>query len=143
MARFKLYIGCALTHAPSEFIDSLEKFKQSLRSEGYQILDFFGVHAAGTPKDIYRHDILQSARKCDAFIGICDYPSTGLGYEFSEAVRLGVPVLALAHTDAKVTRLIQGASQVEPNVDFVRYKNLDKNALSIVNAWLKANKLLT
>src|SRR3989344_3155450 len=139
MPKKKLYIGCALTYAPAEFIDSLEKFKLSLRSDGHQILDFFGVHTSGTPKDIYEHDILQCVRRCDAFIGICDYPSTGLGYEFSEAIRLYVPVLALAHADSKVTRLIRGAAQVEPNFRFKRYKVLNKDALVIVNKWLRAN----
>lgn len=138
--KIKLYIGCALTYAPPDFIEAVEKFKQALSSNGYEILDFYGLHTVGTPKDVYKNDIRKCVRKCEAFIGICDYPSIGLGYEINEAVHLGRPVLAVAQAKTKVTRLVLGAAEVEPNFRFERYSDLRKDAILLVDSWLSKLK---
>lgn len=102
--------------------------KEKIKSKGINVLDFafvgFGGIEGGSPVEIYKNDILYCARKCDAFLAICDYPSIGLGYELSEVTRLGKPVLVVAHKKSKVTRLVIGASEFEPNITFERYHNL-------------------
>jgi hypothetical protein len=118
----KLYIGCALTDAPEDFRSQVENFKDQLRQK-YTVFDFIGL-VGGTSADVYRWDIGHCVRDCDAFIGICDYPSTGLGWELSEATRLGKSVLAIAHEQSSVTRLVLGAAAVEPNVHFANYTDL-------------------
>ncbi len=120
--------------ASEEFKYGVEEFKNALRAEGYEVFDFVGL-VAGTSKDVYDWDIGHCVKGCDALIGICDFPSIGLGYELCEAVRLKKPVLALALTDSVVTRLVLGAAEAEPNFNFERYKDFPE-ALKIVNKWL-------
>lgn len=121
--RPKLYVGCSLTQAPEEFKTSVEDFKNGLRDEGYEVFDFVGT-VNGTAEDVYKWDIGHCVRDCDALVGVCDYPSIGLGWELNEAIRLGKPVLALAHESVKVTRLLLGAAAVEPNFHFEQYTEL-------------------
>lgn len=98
------------------------------------MFDFVGL-VAGSPADVFNWDIGHCVKDCDALIAICDYPSIGLGYELSEAARLKKPILALAHNDSRVTRLVHGASDVVPNFRFEHYDNL-KLTLPLINKWL-------
>ncbi len=123
-----------MTEAPKTFKNNVEKLKKSLRAEGYEVFDFLGL-VADTPADVYRWDIGHCVKDCDGLIGICDYPSIGLGYELNEALRLKKPVLALAHNDSRVTRLVLGAAEIEPNFRFERYDDL-KLVLPLINKWL-------
>jgi hypothetical protein len=116
----KIYVGSGLTQAPDSFRDAVDNLKHSLRAEGYEVIDFVGL-VGGTPTDVYTYDLKQCVGECDAFVAICDYPSLGLGWELAEATRLGKPVLMLAHVDARITRLVIGAAEVEPNVRLERY----------------------
>jgi nucleoside 2-deoxyribosyltransferase len=131
MATVKLYVGCSLTSAPEAFKTQVESCKDELRREGYEVFDFVGL-VNGTAEEVYNWDIGHCVRDCDVFVAICDEPSIGLGWELSEAVRLGKPVLAVAHKDAKVTRLLLGAADVEKNLRFERYDNL-RDILPLVN----------
>lgn len=132
----KLYVGCSLTSAPEAFKAAVEEFKHALRREGHEVFDFVGlVH--GTPKDVYEWDINHCVRDCDLLVAVCDEPSIGLGWEMAAATRLGKPVLAIAYTNAKVTRLVQGAAAVEPNVRFERYTDI-VDMLPVVNEMLGA-----
>lgn len=140
MNKTKIYVGCSLTQAPEDFKERVEDFKKDLRREGYEVFDFVGL-VDGTPADVYNWDIGHCVKDCDAFIGICDYPAIGLGYELCEATRLKKAVLVLAHVDSKVSRAVQGAADVEPNVSFEHYTSLDKDILPLVNAWLKNHNL--
>src|SRR5690242_15445014 len=125
----KLYVGCSLSHSTDEFKDSVEQLKAALRQAGHEVFDFVGL-VKGTPKDVYEWDIHHCVADCDVLIAICDEPSIGLGYELCETIRLGKPVLAVAHADATVTRLVQGAAEVEPNLTFVRYNDLVADVLT-------------
>ena len=101
----KIYIGCSLTHAPQEFKDAIAALQDRLRAK-HTILDFVGL-VAGTPQDVFRHDT-QCVLDADLFVAECSYPSIGLGYELATALWHNKPVLALAHADARVTRLVLG-----------------------------------
>jgi len=117
----KLYVGCALTHASEEFKAGVESVKDELRKD-FEVLDFLGL-VAGTAQDVYQWDIHNCVEKCDIFVAITDHPSLGLGYEMATAVeKLGKPTLALAHTDAKIGRIVLGIEQ--PHYSFERYNSL-------------------
>ena len=120
-----IYVGCSLTHAPEEFKASVEGFKTALRNEGgYEVLEFIGL-VGGTAEDVYRWDVEKCVGTCSLFIAICDYPSIGLGYELATAVeKRGVQTLAVAHRDAKVTRLVLGITH--PRFQFRRYDELSE-----------------
>jgi nucleoside 2-deoxyribosyltransferase len=136
----KLYVGCSLTGASEKFKNSIEKLKDDLRAEGYEVFDFVGL-VSGTPADVYNWDIGHCVRDCDALVGICDFPSIGLGYELSVATALKKPVLAIAQKDSLVTRLVLGAAAVEPNFRFERYTQIGKDVTPLVNKWLEDNNL--
>ena len=117
----KIYIGCSLTHATPEFRQSVEDLKDSLRGD-YEIFDFLGL-TDGTVQDVYNRDIHECVANCDLFVAICDHPSLGLGYELATAVeKLDKPVLAVAHTDAHITRLVLGITS--PKYSFERYEDI-------------------
>ena len=117
----KLYIGCALTNAPESFIVEVELLKETLACD-FEVLAFIGK-TQGTNVDVYNWDIQHCVTMCDIMIAICDYPSLGLGYEIATAVEAQKkPVLALAHNNASVSRLILGVTR--PNYLFRRYSAL-------------------
>lgn len=102
-----VYLGCSLTQAPPDFVAAVAGLKQNLRP-AYEVLDFLGL-TTGTAADVYRWDIERCVKDCDLFVAICDYPAIGLGYELAVAIeKLDKPVLALAHTDAHISRLLEG-----------------------------------
>ncbi|OGI68170.1 hypothetical protein A3A05_01160 [Candidatus Nomurabacteria bacterium RIFCSPLOWO2_01_FULL_41_12] len=128
----KLYIGCALTNIPVDkrkiLLEMIVKIKKEL-SNHFEILEFLGVDDLGTdrpfsPREIYNFDIKECLMKTDYFLAICDYPALGLGYEIATAVeKRGIPVLALAHKDSKVSRCIVGIDH--PNFHFMYYDSVE------------------
>jgi hypothetical protein len=130
----RIYIGCSLTHAPEAFRMAVESLKQELRQQ-FEIFDFLGL-VAGTAEDVYRWDINKCVAEADLFVAICDYTSLGLGYEIGTAVeKHHKPVLAVAHQDAHISRLILGVT--EPCFDFKRYKEFSEVA-GLVKAFAAA-----
>lgn len=129
----KLYIACALTNLPSEkrndFLQMISDLKTKLR-EHFEISEFLGVDDLGTqnaftPKEIYEHAIKKCVMEADCMLAICDYPAIGLGYEIATAVeKRGIPVLAMAHENSLVTRLIMGVEH--KNFNFSYYDSLDE-----------------
>lgn len=121
----KLYVGCALTHAPDNFRQAVELLKMHLETDGWEVMKFLGI-TAGTSADVYENDIDANVRKCDVFLAIADHPSTGLGWELGVADERHVPTLVVAHHNSKVTRLIQGAGDIRPHVSFKRYSTMEE-----------------
>ena len=119
----KIYVGCGLTHAPEEFRNNVDRFKDALRESGHTVLDFLGLVAAA-PGDVYRHDIKRNVATCDILVGICDEPSTGLGMEIGTAIGLGKQVLLAAQEGSAITRIVPDAAEEELNVHFARYTDL-------------------
>jgi nucleoside 2-deoxyribosyltransferase len=119
--KLKLYVGCGLTNAPDSFCDQVAELKEMFRGE-YEVFDFVGK-VSGTAEEVYRWDIERCVATCDVFLAVCDYASTGLGWELSEAIGRGKRVIGVAHDDAVISRLIIGAAEVKPNFSFHRYQN--------------------
>lgn len=126
----KLYIGCALTNLPSDkkeaFLRMISKIKQEL-GKSFEIIEFLGINdfSRASPFEVYNHDIKNSIMKADCFLAVCDYPSLGLGYEIATAVeKRGIPVLAIAHKDSIVTRLVRGVDH--KNFHFMYYGSVDE-----------------
>lgn len=129
----KLYIGCALTHLPPDkkevFLQMITKIKEEL-GKSFEILEFKGISDLSTeqslsPKEIYNYDIKECVMKTDCMLAVCDYYGLGLGYEIATAVeKRNIPVLALAHKDSKVSRLIRGINH--KNYHFAYYDSVDE-----------------
>lgn len=129
----KLYIGCALSNLPPDkkhdFLNMIIEIKKEL-FKSFEVLEFLGIDDLSgsepfSSKEIYDWDIKNCVMKMDCMLAICDYPSLGLGYEMAIAVeKRGIPVLAVAHKDSNVTRLIRGIDH--PNFHFVYYDSVDE-----------------
>jgi hypothetical protein len=107
----KLYVGCAISGLPpekrKEFLKMIERLKVEL-SRHFEILEFIGT-ALSSPKDTYVRDIAECVMHADYMLAICDHPSLGLGYEMATAIeKRDIPVLAFAHKNSSVSRLIVG-----------------------------------
>jgi nucleoside 2-deoxyribosyltransferase len=116
-----IYVGCSLTHAPEEFVNGIVKFKKDLGRD-HTVLEFLGLFK-GTPQEVFENDT-NNVKNCDLFVAECSYPSTGLGYEIGTALSLSKPILAVAHKNAKVTRLVQGITH--PKFSFKRYDDINE-----------------
>jgi nucleoside 2-deoxyribosyltransferase len=90
-----------------------------LRSR-YAVSDFVGL-VKGTPQDVYEWD-RNCVLNCDIFVALCDHPSTGLGMELAFAIEHGKHVLAFAHDDTLVSRMILGITY--PQFQFDRYRDI-------------------
>lgn len=125
----KLYVGCGLTLASQEFKDEVERTKEALGID-WEVMQFLGT-TAGTEVDVYDVDIIQNVGGCDAFVGVMDEPSWGLGWESREAVMLGKPTLLVAQAASKITRLALGAPHFV-DLNFQRYEVMARDVPGIV-----------
>ena len=119
----KIYVTCSLTHAPEQFRQDIEKLKQML-AEKYEILHFVGL-VNGTAQDVFKHDI-HNVKTCDLLLSDCSYPAIGLGFEIATALGHKKPVLAVAHQDSKVSRMVLGIDNTL--FSFMRYQTLEEVA---------------
>jgi hypothetical protein len=126
----KLYVGCGLTHAPKEFKERIEELKERL-SDDWEVMQFLGL-VDGTEIDVYQRDIVENVGGCDAFLGVLDEPSWGLGWECREAAMLRKPTLGVAHVGSKITRLALGAPTFNPTFKLRRYEDLVEDVPAIV-----------
>jgi 2'-deoxynucleoside 5'-phosphate N-hydrolase len=132
----KIYLANSLTHAPEEYKVEMDELKNLLRKK-YEVLDWLGLEK-GTAQDVYRHDI-ECVKNCDLLLAECSYPAIGLGFEIATSLCLDKPVLAIAKTDTKVTRLVLGITH--PLFTFMRYQN-PKEILTSVDIKLSTPKTL-
>ena len=122
----KIYVGCALSSLPvgdkDRFLAMIQQVKRGLRGH-FEVLEFLGT-TLGTPRDVYMRDIQECVEKTDCMLAICDYGATGLGYEMAIAIeKRGIPVLAMAHTDSQVSRLVIGIPG--DKFRFMRYNSVE------------------
>src|ERR1700679_3262391 len=105
----RLYVGCGISTLPpaeaESFLKRVSVVKDKLR-EHFVVLDFLGTGVA-TPEEVYARDIFECVGTADGMLAICDYPSTGLGFEMCAALyKYDIPVLAMSAYTSKVSRLI-------------------------------------
>jgi hypothetical protein len=120
----KLYVGCALSHLPQdkkeEFLAMISEIRKELNAR-FETLEFLGTGPA-TPEEVYQKDIVECVGNADCMLAIWDYASGGLGYETCFAVeKLRIPVLAMAHINSSVSRLILGIHGEGKRYIFSRY----------------------
>ncbi len=119
----RLYLGCALIDAPDDFLEKIVAFRTKLR-DTFEVLDFVNP-GTGTSTEVYRNDIHKQIANCHLMIAVCDYASNGLGYEMATMIeKHGKPVLAVAHKNSRVSRLILGIDN--SCFEFARYDNIDE-----------------
>lgn len=120
----KIYVGCAIKHAPPEFVEQVKVFRAELEKySGFKVLKFLGQ---GKPQDIFTWDIRECVDSADVMIAFADLPSTGLGYEMATHFEKNKrPLFVVAHEDAVVSGLVLG---IHSNVhfEFARYKHLSQ-----------------
>ncbi len=121
----KIYVGCAITTVPEdkadEFVALINSVKNSIRDSGHEVLEFrTALFPDATDEEVYIHDIHDCVGTADAMLAICDHSSIGLGYELATAIeKRGIPVVAVAHKDIKISKLVLGISH--PKFVFERY----------------------
>jgi hypothetical protein len=128
MRKVKVYVGCALTGAPVEFTEQVSVFKKQLQAEipECEVMEFLGL-IKGDERDVYRWDIRECVGKADFFIGFCDVAAIGLGYELATAIeKRGIPTVAVAHGDKKVTRLVKGIHDTKGPFRFQTYGDISE-----------------
>jgi hypothetical protein len=130
MEKPKLYVGCGLTLASEGFKNNVELLKDGLRSD-WEVMEFLGL-TDGTEVDVYQKDIIENVGGCDAFLGVCDEPSIGLGWELREATVLQKPTIAVAHVDSRITRLLLGAPAFNETMRFRSYENMVEDVPAIL-----------
>ncbi len=131
----KLYIGCALMNLPEDkrsvLLKNISELKAKLKTS-FEVLEFLWGPGNNTPKDVYQNDIINCVGNADCMLAICDYPSLGLGYEMATAVeKHGIPVLAVAHKDSLVSKLIIGIDH--KGFEFYRYNSFNDVYDKVVN----------
>lgn len=126
--KIRAYFGCALSHAPKEFIRDVEKLKKLLQ-EKVEIFEFAGLEHPSIA-DVYQHDT-NRVRRCDVLIANISYPSLGLGMELGIAIENKKPIITIVDDKCKTTRfLISG--YVDPYHFSIRYKSISQVARFIV-----------
>lgn len=137
--RQKIYVGCALTHAPQEFRGMVASFKKQLSSEtAVEILEFKGLDA-GSPLDVYEYD-LGNVERCSFLVAFADHDSIGLGMEIQHATHLGKAILCLHRVENKVTRMLIGAHDAGKLV-LAAYDTID-DAVALVRKFVCASSVI-
>jgi hypothetical protein len=117
----KIYISCAYTAAPKEFLDAMNQFKQVL-SRDFAVFDFLlGPHAQ--PHEVFGWST-DCVKDCDLFIPDFTYPSTEIGYELGIAIAYKKNILGIAQKDANVSKLVLGVNY--PRFSFRKYDELSE-----------------
>ena len=109
----KIYFACSITGG-REFEQVYQELVVALGQDGHQVLTaHLAESGAGAweaelgPQAVYQRDT-DWIRECDVLIAEVSVPSHGVGYEVAFALGLGKPVLALHHSDRRVSKMITG-----------------------------------
>lgn len=124
----RVYVGCALTHAPQDFKDGIELFKKRLREiEWIEVLDFITPNSTlqnPDPGHIYYNDIHECVGTAHVLVADICHASLGLGYELgTSAEKHKIPVLMYAPKNCRISQLPIGAAQRNDHVTFSRYQS--------------------
>lgn len=107
----KIYIGCALTHAPPEFRQMVWKLRDLFRAKGFEVLEFGWKDGPREDINVFEFDV-GKIKECEIFVALCDYPSIGLGMEFKECISRNLSrdrqilIMAFARKESKVGKIV-------------------------------------
>ena len=144
MKKVKVYVGCGLTHAPQEYKDEIDAFKDELKKvEWIEVLDFLGKLKPESPSEknrplnVYTHDIHNCVGTCQVIIADLSYPSTGLGYELATSVeKHGVRAIMCAGELFRVSDLLMGVP-FHPNNPHATFHQYKKSILELLPYFLE------
>ncbi len=119
--RTSLYIGCALQGAPVDFLTQIDSLKALLRDH-FTLIEFVGLSPTANAHQVYMTDIA-CAQRAEIMLALCDRPSTGLGMEIMERIRLGKPVVVAYRAGAAISRMVLGAVDAHEHVSSIVYQS--------------------
>lgn len=118
--KLKIYVGCKLTNASSEFIDLVASVKAHINStNSYEVIEFLGLEE-GTQEDVVLHDT-NGMLKSDICLFFVENESSGMGIEIGLGIPFQKPVIVLIPCKIeeykKISRMVTGQTAV--NARFV------------------------
>lgn len=126
MNKLKIYIGCSLTQATSEFRESIFDLGDEL-DQYFEVLHYMswrvepGIKKEKTDLSIYEFD-MQQVEKCDVFVPIIDHPSIGLGMEFGKAFEKGKNIRAFVKKGVKYSSIIDSGLEYNQQIAVQEYE---------------------
>lgn len=142
----KVYFNATITSDPN-LRGMYKNIRDILTKEGHQILEY-GPDAYNNPEELAQrsddeikdsyNQLNKYLKSCDVLIAEISQPSSGLGYEISQAVTLKKPVLILKYDKAQFEPLstIQGSKS-----NFIKYKTYNERTLEgLVKSFLSDAK---
>lgn len=101
----KVYIGCALTQAPKEFLDFIFGLREKIKTLGFEILEFAWITGPREDVNVYDFDV-KNVDGADYFFAFCDYPSIGLGIEIERAMNTKTPTFAFHKKGTNISKIV-------------------------------------
>ncbi len=135
MKVLRVYWGCALTHAPEEYRETMNRVISFIKNyhPQVQLLEFLGT-TAGSAQDVYIQDIETNVASCDLFLNDVSQTSLGLGFELSSALLYyNKPTVSFVHENIRLTRLLLGAAECHENYKIISYWDEDQLVQMIGN----------
>lgn len=133
----RVYLACAMTH-PKRDTTVVKAVLRALSEAGHEVLT---PHVVGeveercgdalSDAELTRRD-LGWLEQADCLVAEVSTPSHGVGIEVMVALSAGKPVLAIAHAEARVSRLLSGL----PGLTLARYSSHNQ-AVALVGAFLQ------
>ncbi len=135
-----IYFACSITGG-REFEAIYQDLTAALLADGHEIptahLADSGVtvlEGQVAPLDVYSRDVAW-IEACEALIAEVSVPSHGVGYEVGYALQAGKPVLCVAQSGRKVSKMITG--NPHPRLRFATYRD-SLEAVQLARAFLAA-----
>ena len=116
-----LYVGCALTGAPNEFLDVVTELKMNIGGH-FKVVEFVGLNPNASAQEVYETDI-ECAESADVMLGICDYNSTGLGMEIQKRIEHKKPTIIAHRNGQKVSRMVLGPAETYDYIEYLTYSS--------------------
>ena len=124
-----IYFSCSLTGG-REDQPAYAAMVAHLQSSGHCVLtahlaseQVIAADAQHAPAEVFDRDTAW-VRGCDALIAEVSTPSHGVGFEVAYALERGKPVLCLARTGVRVSKMLTGIHQ--SGFDFCTYQSFDE-----------------
>lgn len=125
MKILRVYWGCALTHAPAEYREMMNRVIEFIKNyhPQVQLLEFLGT-TDGTSEDVYIQDIETNVASCGLFLNDVSQTSLGLGFELGCTVKhYKKDTVSFVHENIRLTRLLLGAAERHENYKILPYRD--------------------